>query len=372
MTATTLDPAVLSPVRMGDYGRSVVAAIREGFATHRVIYGLALISYFWGISECLILGLPVNFGLVSLVSGTSLLFLGVIIGAWLGYDLFRLWRMGYTGRPSLALLHELQHNILAPTRVANAVHAFLANGIFFIGFIAIKKSIPHAIPFAWDETLMNADKFIHGGALPHEWLMPLAGSPAALLFINVAYNLWFLVLLFCFFWFGYAKQDSRLRQRYLIAYLSLWLVGTCVLGTLFSSAGPCFYGLVVAGPDPYASLLATLKSANGIYPIWAVPTQETLWQSHLAGHGEVEGVSAMPSLHVATSVLFILQARAWGQRWFLWFTIPFALLVLVGSVLLGWHYAADGYAGAVIAVACWWLAGKLAPVHDTSAASTKA
>lgn len=372
MTVTTLAPASLSPLRLNDYGRDIATAVRNGFASHRVIYGIALLSYFWGITECLLVGLPVNYGLVSLVSGTSLLFLGVIIGSWLGVHLFQLWRTGYTGRPSLALLHELQTNILAPTRIANAIHAFLANGIFFIGFIAIKKSIPHAVPFGWDATLMEFDRMLHGGVLPHEWLLPVLGSPEGLLFINVAYNLWFIVLLFCFFWFGYAKQDSRLRQRYLIAYLSLWLIGTCVLGTVFSSAGPCFYGFVVPGTDPYAGLLATLKSANGIYPIWAVPTQETLWQSHLAGHGDVEGVSAMPSLHVATSVLFILQARAWGQRWFIWFTAPFALLILAGSIILGWHYAADGYAGALIAVFCWWLAGKLAPRESASTTARKA
>jgi len=371
MSVTTLQSSGVSLIRFGDYGRDIAAAVRAGFTSHRVVYAIATLAYVWGIIECSLVGLPVNYGLVSLVSGTSLLFLGVLIGAWLAFDLVRLWRAGYDGRPSIALLHRLQTDILAPSRIANALHAFLANGIFFVGFIAIKKSIPLAVPFSWDQTLMEMDKFIHGGTLPHDWLMPLVGSPAALFFINVSYNLWFVVLLFCFFWFGYAKTDSRLRQRYLIAYLSLWLVGTCVLGTVFSSAGPCFYGFTVAGVNPYADLLATLKAANDIYPIWAVPTQETLWQSHLAGHGEVEGVSAMPSLHVATSVLFILQARAWGQRWAIWFTVPFALLILMGSVVLGWHYAVDGYAGAVIALLCWWMAGKLAPAEDKTELSSR-
>ena len=364
MTVTTLQPAGAPLIRLGAYGRDIAAAVRQGFTSHRVVYGIAILAYVWGIIECSLVGLPVNYGLVSLVSGTSLLFLGVLIGAWLAYDLFRLWRAGYQGRPLIALMHRLQTDILAPSRIANALHAFLANGIFFVGFIAIKKSIPLALPFTWDQTFMEMDKALHGGVLPHDWLLPLLGSPAALFLVNVSYNLWFVVLLFCFFWFGYAKTDSRLRQRYLIAYLSLWLVGTCVLGTVFSSAGPCFYGFVVDGANPYDGLLATLKSANAVYPIWAVPTQETLWQSHLAGHGEVEGVSAMPSLHVATSVLFVLQARAWGKRWALWFTMPFAALILIGSIVLGWHYAVDGYAGAVIALICWWLAGKLAPAEE--------
>lgn len=362
MSSTYFESHPTRPViGFGPYGRSVLAAVVVGFRSHAILYAIALGCYGIGIVECLVLGLPVNFSLVGIVSGTTILFLGLAIGAWLAFDLVRLWRAGYVGSPSLALLHTLQTEILAPSRVANALHAFLTNGIFFVGFIAIKKAIPHVVSFSWDQTFMALDNTLHGGVLPHEWLTPLFSTPFSLLAINVLYNMWFVVILFCFFWFGYAKQDSFLRQRYLIAYLSLWFVGTCVLGTVLSSAGPCFYGFVVPGENPYADLLATLKSANEIYPIWAVPTQETLWQSHLVGYGEVEGVSAMPSLHVATSVLFILLARDWGQRWFLWFTVPFALAILVGSVVLGWHYAVDGYAGALLAVACWWLAGKIAP-----------
>jgi hypothetical protein len=345
----------------GPYLRATWSAIRAGVDRHRTVYAIAFLCYFAGIFECLWLGLPVNYDLVSIVSGTSFLFLGVAIGVWLGFDLVRLWRQGYDGSPSKALLAKLATDILAPTRVANALHIFIANGVFFVGFIAVKKAIPHIVPFAWDERLAQLDAMLHFGTLPHDWLMPLLGAPLMLMLINVSYNLWFCVLLFCFFWFGYAKTDSFMRQRYFIAYLLLWLLGTCVLGTVFSSAGPCFYGHVVPGVDPYAGLLATLKSANTIYPIWAVPTQDMLWQSNLAGHGEVEGVSAMPSLHVATSILFILQARAWGKRWAIWFTSIFAGLIFIGSLVLAWHYAVDGYAGAALALFCWWLAGKFVP-----------
>jgi hypothetical protein len=38
----------------------------------------------------------------------------------------------------------------------------------------------------------------------------------------------------------------------------------------------------------------------------------------------------------------------------------FAGLILVGSVHLAWHYAVDSYAGILIAVLSWWIAGQLA------------
>jgi hypothetical protein len=32
---------------------------------------------------------------------------------------------------------------------------------------------------------------------------------------------------------------------------------------------------------------------------------------------------------------------------------------MIGSVHLAWHYAIDGYVGALVAVFGWWAAGKL-------------
>ena len=41
--------------------------------------------------------------------------------------------------------------------------------------------------------------------------------------------------------------------------------------------------------------------------------------------------------------------------------------------MLAWHYAIDGYAGILGALACWWLAGRLTgPSHaDPAVASTE-
>ena len=49
-------------------------------------------------------------------------------------------------------------------------------------------------------------------------------------------------------------------------------------------------------------------------------------------------------------------------------------MVLLGSVLLAWHYAVDGYAGAMIALACWWLAGlwvKRSPLSSRPSSAQK-
>lgn len=342
--------------RLARYG----AAIAFGLRAHALLYGLAFLTYGIAAVEGLWLAVPLDLGLVGLVTGTTLAFLFLMILLWLAADLARLWYTGHQGSPLLALKSKLFDDILAPERVSNTIHAFLVNGIFFVGFLGIKKAIPAAVPFAWDKSFMELDRALHFGLLPHEILAPLFNIPLVTFIVNVTYNLWFVVLLGCFFWQGFARHDNALRQKFLLAYLLSWFIGTGILGTIFSSAGPCFYGFVEPGPNPYAGLMATLASANEIYPVWAVPTQAALWQSHLAGHGEIEGVSAMPSMHVATTIQFILLGFASGKRWLGWFFVGFAASIFVGSIVLGWHYAVDGYAGAALAWLCWKLAGRVA------------
>lgn len=337
--------------------RQTLQAILAGFRSHASLYAVALGTYAFALIESLWLGVPLSLGLVGIVSGTTFVFLFLIIGVWLAGDLARLWWTGYQGSPAQALKTRLLDDILAPGRVSNTIHAFIVNGVFFVGFLTIKKNIPIAIPFAWDAPLSTLDRTLHFGMLPHDILAPVLAYPPVTFLINVVYKLWFVVLTVFFFWQGFRKSDTDLRQRYLLSYLLTWLVGTCVMGTILSSAGPCFYGLIVSGPDPYAGLLSHLRDANAIYPVWAVPTQDMLWQSHLRGFGEVEGVSAMPSMHVGTTILFILCAIASGKRWLVWFSAAFSFLIFVGSIHLGWHYAVDGYAGAAIAWACWTVSG---------------
>jgi membrane-associated phospholipid phosphatase len=358
MTTTTYDSLTQRfAVDAGARLRATAAAIAAGFRAHATLYGLAFLACAVGLVQSMWLEVPVSFSLVSIVTGSTFVFLFLIIGLWLAGELVRLWWTGHKGSPAVALRAKLLDDILAPGRVSNTLHAFTANGVFFVGFLTIKKNIPIAVPFAWDKSFMELDRALHFGTLPHELLAPLFQVPLVTFLVNVNYNLWFLVITAFFFWQGFRKNDTALRQKYLLSYLLTWLVGTCLLGTIFSSAGPCFYGFVETGIDPYAGLMGYLREANSVYPIWAVPTQDTLWQSHLNGFGDVEGVSAMPSMHVATTILFICCAIGSGKRWLVWFSIAFALSILIGSVLLGWHYAVDGYLGAAVAVACWKLSG---------------
>src|SRR5688572_9176232 len=145
--AVALDP--------GQRFRRTMAALAAGFRGHARLHAIALLTYGMAGLQSLWLGHQVDLALVSLVTGTTLLFLFLIVFFWLIGEFIRLWWTGYEGSPALALKSKLLDDILAPSRIANTIHAFTANGVFFVGFLAIKKAIPLTYPFAWDESFMH-------------------------------------------------------------------------------------------------------------------------------------------------------------------------------------------------------------------------
>jgi len=72
----------------------------------------------------------------------------------------------------------------------------------------------------------------------------------------------------------------------------------------------------------------------------------------------LNGISAMPSMHVAMSMLFVLVAWNASSLLGVAFTV-FAIVIAIGSVHLGWHYAVDGYVSAICMPILWTAAGRL-------------
>jgi hypothetical protein len=69
------------------------------------------------------------------------------------------------------------------------------------------------------------------------------------------------------------------------------------------------------------------------------------------------GISAMPSIHNAVTMLYVLAL--WGcSRLVRLLTVAFAAIILIGSVHLGWHYALDGLFAWATAAAIWVAAGR--------------
>ena len=70
------------------------------------------------------------------------------------------------------------------------------------------------------------------------------------------------------------------------------------------------------------------------------------------------GISAFPSVHLSMATLWTIVAFRMSAR-LGWAALVFLLVILVGSVALGWHYAIDGYASIVVTLLLWKTVGRL-------------
>lgn len=243
-------------------------------------------------------------------------------------------------------------------RVAMAMVPLLLVPLFSSAFTSVKNAIPLIQPFAYDQAFMELDRALHFGRHPWELLQPVLGHALATSIVSYLYNLWLPLMYLILCWQVFSLRDLRLRQQYLVSFILAWALLGNGLALLLSSAGPCFYGPVVGGPDPYAPLMDYLRTADAGFTNWSLEAQRYLWENYQStGIAVGGGISAMPSLHVAIATLQALLGWRISRR-LGWLLTAYALVILLGSVHLGWHYAVDGYLSIALMLVIWKLAGR--------------
>ena len=261
--------------------------------------------------------------------------------------------------PIQMLWQDLKRLAHAPVYLLNGLPIIFAFLLFSKAMIDFKTAIPLVNDFKWDESLAALDRALHFGWDPWRILQPFMGFPIITFLANLAYNFWVFALVGMWIWCAFQRKPNELSSRFIIALLLSWWIGGCLMAVVFSSAGPAFYGkLGLSSPNPYADLMSYLNTANNHLSIWALPTQNLLWDGYL-GKVDPIGISAFPSMHNASAILFALMFRKISKAWG-YFFVGFAVVVFLSSIHLGWHYAVDGYAGAAIAIICWKIAAPLA------------
>ena len=233
--------------------------------------------------------------------------------------------------------------------------------LYISTFASYKQAIPYFRDFGWDYHFMALDRIVHFGRHPWEIFGFILHNDTLLLFLDKVYMTWFLFLVFFSLWMGWSKRRN-LRNVFFISTIVVWSVFGSVLGTVFYSAGPCYYQEVVGLPDPYSPLMERLHEVHEKQFMWAIFNQNGLWEAKMAGKWlPFGGISAMPSVHVAMAMVFALTLVAvnpiLGIVGFL-----YVGLIQTGSVVLGWHYAVDGYAGIILTMILWKLLTGIYPV----------
>jgi hypothetical protein len=254
--------------------------------------------------------------LLSMAAGLPILF----------YKLFKLWRA------------DEDH----PLAVLN----WRAGLFYLLGFQLValqigaltwaKEMLPVVTPFWADAGLADLERFVFGRdawrLIPAITIRPL----------DTIYPTWALVKFGTLF-VVLSAPPSAFKVRAMMTYfLIMGVLGTAGIFVL-PSVGPILFDSAHGG-HRFAELSSMLSDRAPI----ASSTSDYLRSGHIFGGG----ISAMPSMHVATSAWCALALAGMFQRlklvgWTFW------LLILIGSVGLGWHYVSDGIVGTAGALIFW-------------------
>jgi PAP2 superfamily protein len=313
---------------------------------------------------CAIAHRPIFVGLAD--SYDTFLGAGAVFGVMaLAVGLFRRRQTMGSNEATLENYHlawrSLRSDTLTAEYFANVVIVFLVAPVGLSAFSAAKQAIPLIHPFAWDAQIAAVGAAMHGGT--HLWvsLQPILAHPAVTVAMDWYYHRLWVVLLLGAFACGALLEPSPLRRQYLLAFVLVFLIVGTVGALALSSAGPAYYARVVgqSSSDPYAPLLSYLHSVNARDGLLSVRGQGGLWYAYTH---DVEalgfGISAMPSVHVASATLVALFGFALARPIGVLLGL-IAICTFVISVALAWHYALDGYVGAILACCIWWFAGRV-------------
>ena len=244
---------------------------------------------------------------------------------------------------------------LGTRRIVGAVIIVLTLPVLLNAMAGYRLALTDIKPFAYDELFMAWDRALHFGRHPWEWIQPLVGHPAVTRFIDMGYLTgWILMMWGCNIWLAVHGREP-LRLQYFLSFAGCWILLGSLGAILMSSAGPVYFGRVTGLADPYTPLIEYLNSIDAVTPLVAVEHHESLWLRYRTWGG----ITAMPSMHIAITTvvaLALIRTRAWLAV----VALPLWLFMMVASIHLGWHYAIDGYASALGAVAIWYGSGRIA------------
>jgi hypothetical protein len=146
-----------------------------------------------------------------------------------------------------------------------------------------------------------------------------------------------------------SRPASIERSSILVSYFVLWSVAGPLIHLLLPAAGPVFFQNLGYG-DRFAGIPVPEEMERMSSYLW------TVYSGTQFAPGS--GISAMPSMHIATTAWMVIAVHVLARPWSAAMTAV-GLLIFLLSVSLGWHYALDGVVGAAAAVGCYLAARRI-------------
>jgi hypothetical protein len=240
--------------------------------------------------------------------------------------------------------------MLRPASAVDLVRLLAAAGLVYFGHIWLKVQVPFLNPRLYDAGLARIDAALHFGLNPGPLALGLFPWPSLWRAIDFYYAAFVPLTVAGLAWF-ITTPAILARARFAAGFTYLWIAGAWLYVGI-PSLGPCYvFPADWAGTGPSLPL--------------QVATQKLLMDHYrgllaaVAHHGTIRivplfGIAAMPSLHVAAHAFLAFFAWKRSRPLFVFFAAATAL-TFYGSLVTGWHYAVDGYAGLLLAFLCWRL-----------------
>lgn len=310
-----------------------------------------ILSYFNGTSA---IAMVADYGWKALRFMPMVLFVGLVVQIVMAIK-----RSGVQAADTL--IAQWRQMVLDPYMLMARLAPILLMPFFFSSFSVLKMLLPRYIPFWLDEPFAKIDKFLFFGYQPWELTHAIFTTSSATRSFDIYYTIW--VLLLSVVIVGFAFFAPRVeRARFFLAFSGAWVFLGFIGAWLGSSAGPCFAALLgIPSAPEFAGLMEKLAQAdrdtNGAMS--ALAWQKMLWEGYTSQIYQFgRGISAMPSLHNAIAVLYIFVGFRFGKL-LGWVMVAYAVIIFVGSIHLGWHYAVDGIVAAlgmwgIWKVVDWW------------------
>lgn len=282
------------------------------------------------------------------------LMLGLILGLCVNVVVIH-----HPRRPLLWLWRDVRFMFTRPQLATGLLTLFLFAPVAHY-CMQLKSLIPYINSTNYDLALSQIDRWLGGGHYPHEYLSFLTSTAWRYKTLSAFYGAaWVCMTLSVFAYTAFVSAESFRKSRFLLAYSLCWMLLGSVAAIALNSGGPMFFH-DYTGLTTYDGFVQHLRAMSGDTAWTAYAVAQTLGGDLPAGLPAPpgRGISAMPSLHVATAFLIVLHAWGAGRLQRILASI-YCLLISVGSIALGWHYAIDGIASILLTLLVWRLADQL-------------
>ena len=207
-------------------------------------------------------------------------------------------------------------------------------------FANLKQIIPIVNPRLYDLQMWRIDKVVHFGVSPVVFLVDILRINRIIYFLDLIYITFIPMNIIIPVIFIIQTKSEIIRKQFLAVFCISWVVGG-ISYFLFPAMGPCYFK-----PEFFQFLdMPIAKNLQQILLEEYVKFRQSAGQ-HIASN--YYGIAAMPSLHLAKTFIFMLFSRRLNRYLFIFFCV-YLVLMFIGSVALGWHYAIDGYIGIAMA-----------------------